>query len=433
MGTKETLKIKETIEYVLKSGSNKSSFNSSNTTNNISIKTWMNYSEAPNYQNELDISSSNNDDEAFSVSELDLNIKGELLKYKNNLNNFKSNFRKKQYGSLTDLQRKNSYSLSKNTLTLIENEIDMDELMIDFNDYDIDLNIDIKKNSSSNYPNEKINNLSHYKKSASFQFGNNSSHILLDEPIQKSSRFINIQKNNDYFLNFENRKCDEIRRSYISKLIYSGILAPNNEKNSYSHNSIIIFDWDDTLLCTSFLTPNGIFDENVELTAEEKEKMSGLENQVYNLLNTSIKKGDTYIITNSQPGWVEYSANKFYPSLNELLTKITIISARGEYEKQYPGNSRIWKIKAFIDMIENIDCSLVTNIVCVGDSFIEIEAAKALASQFNQAFIKCVKFREVPKIEELDKQLVLFNENFEKIFAQVKNLNIYVEKKNKEL
>ena len=94
MGTKETLKIKETIEYVLKSGSNKSSFNSSNTTNNISIKTWMNYSEAPNYQNELDISSSNNDDEAFSVSELDLNIKGELLKYKNNLNNFKSNFRK---------------------------------------------------------------------------------------------------------------------------------------------------------------------------------------------------------------------------------------------------------------------------------------------------------------------------------------------------
>ena len=60
------------------------------------------------------------------------------------------------------MQRKNSYSLSKNTLTLIENEIDMDELMIDFNDYDIDLNIDIKKNRSSNYPNEKINNLSHY-------------------------------------------------------------------------------------------------------------------------------------------------------------------------------------------------------------------------------------------------------------------------------
>lgn len=235
---------------------------------------------------------------------------------------------------------------------------------------------------------------------------------------------------NDYELNFY-RNGEEIRKSYISKLICKKVWMPSQKEKT--HNSLIIFDWDDTLLCTSFLTPNGIFDENVELTAEEKEKMSGLENQVYNLLNTSIKKGDTYIITNSQPGWVEYSANKFYPSLNELLTKITIISARGEYEKQYPGNSRIWKIKAFIDMIENIDCSLVTNIVCVGDSFIEIEAAKALASQFNQAFIKCVKFREVPKIEELDKQLVLFNENFEKIFAQVKNLNIYVEKKNKEL
>ena len=45
----------------------------------------------------------------------------------------------------------------------------------------------------------------------------------------------------------------------------------------------------------------------------------------------------------------------------------------------------MWKIKAFIDMVKSIDCSLVTNIVCVGDSFIEIEAAKALASKFNQA------------------------------------------------
>ncbi len=52
----------------------------------------------------------------------------------------------------------------------------------------------------------------------------------------------------------------------------------------------------------------------------------------------------------------------------------------------------MWKIKAFIDMVKSIDCSLVTNIVCVGDSFIEIEAAKALASKFNQAYIKCVKF-----------------------------------------
>ena len=74
----------------------------------------------------------------------------------------------------------------------------------------------------------------------------------------------------------------------------------------------------------------------------------------------------------------------------------------------------MWKIKAFIDMVKSIDCSLVTNIVCVGDSFIEIEAAKALASKFNQAYIKCVKFWEVPKPEELDKQLVLFWGEFRK-------------------
>ena len=53
----------------------------------------------------------------------------------------------------------------------------------------------------------------------------------------------------------------------------------------------------------------------------------------------------------------------------------------------------MWKIKAFIDMVKSIDCSLVTNIVCVGDSFIEIEAAKAceyIFSKFSSKRTNCL-------------------------------------------
>lgn len=45
----------------------------------------------------------------------------------------------------------------------------------------------------------------------------------------------------------------------------------------------------------------------------------------------------------------------------------------------------------------------VTNLIALGDNNIEIEAAYHLAQQFQNAFIKTVKFRESPSIPELTK------------------------------
>ena len=187
-----------------------------------------------------------------------------------------------------------------------------------------------------------------------------------------------------------------------------------------------------SLVLSFFTLRRNFLDLKQPLTYDEQLKISQLELSVLALLEKSITKGRTFIITNSLPGWVEFSASKFYPKLSKILDKITIISARGKYEKMYPGDTSLWKIKAFVDMVQTIDCSLITNIVCVGDSFIEIEAGKTLASKFSMACIKSVKFKESPKIEELNKQIILVNENFEKIFSQAKNLNISIEKKSND-
>lgn len=128
---------------------------------------------------------------------------------------------------------------------------------------------------------------------------------------------------------------------------------------------------------------------------------------------------------------MEYSAEKFYPSVKNLLPKLTIVSARGEYENQYPGDSRMWKIQAFMNMGKDFSQDLVTNILCFGDSVFEMEAAHFLASKFSQAFIKTIKFRENPKPEELNKQLFIVAEQFLTIFSAVRNLTIRVEKKAK--
>jgi FMN phosphatase YigB (HAD superfamily) len=153
-------------------------------------------------------------------------------------------------------------------------------------------------------------------------------------------------------------------------------------------NSIIIFDWDDTLLPTSFLTPGGVFDENIKLREIDNEKLLNLERAVLKLLTEAVEKGNVYIITNAGNGWVEYSANRFYPSIMPILEKIKIISARGQYEKMFPGNSRQWKIEAFLNLLKNVNMKLVTNIICIGDSLFEMEAGRILASKFTEAFIK---------------------------------------------
>ena len=171
------------------------------------------------------------------------------------------------------------------------------------------------------------------------------------------------------------------------------------------------------------------FYKNLILNDKEKEKVSKLEFSVLKLLTLAIKKGNVYIITNAGQGWVEYSCEKYYPNVLNVLKKIKIISARGEYEEKYPNDSRMWKIQAFLNMQKEFNSNLVTNIICLGDSFIEIEAGKFLASKFNQAYIKTVKFREFPKPDELNKQLNLVYNQFDIIYKSIKNLTIRVEKK----
>lgn len=223
---------------------------------------------------------------------------------------------------------------------------------------------------------------------------------------------------------------DIIRRDYIAKLITQGIWTPNLKEKT--HNSLIIFDWDDTLLPTTFLTPGGIFNENIELSEKDKAKIKKIESSVLKLLQLSVSRGEVYIITNAGRGWVEFSAEKFFPSIKEVLSKVRIISARDEYEEKYPGESRKWKIQTFCNLQKEMNVRLVTNIICIGDSVFEMEAGRVLATKFNQAYIKTIKFRQNPKPEEINKQLTLVINQFNSIHSAVKNLTVRVEKKKKK-
>ena len=75
-----------------------------------------------------------------------------------------------------------------------------------------------------------------------------------------------IPESDGYSLDFiqKNRTGDNIRRNFLSKLTYQKIWLTPIDKPKL-HETAIIFDWDDTLLCTSFINPSGIY-EHMELS-----------------------------------------------------------------------------------------------------------------------------------------------------------------------
>jgi len=151
------------------------------------------------------------------------------------------------------------------------------------------------------------------------------------------------------FISKLNKIGKNTRSSYYNKLVNKNLLNSKPKKI----NNIFIFDWDDTLLCTSVLSPNGYFDDDFEIPEATLKKIKTLEIHVKNILVKALEKGDTYIITNSELDWIEYSCQRFFPNVYELIKKIKIISARDLYEKKYPHDYKIWKVKVFNDIIAN--------------------------------------------------------------------------------
>ena len=223
------------------------------------------------------------------------------------------------------------------------------------------------------------------------------------------------------------RDSDSLRKAYYSKL------ALHNIFNQKKFNSITLFDWDDTLLCSSYLKKHNFFEINNEFVIKDSqaEKLSKLEFQVCRLLTLSIQKSNTYIITNASQGWVEYSAMKYLPSVYKLLPQVRIISARSCFEEMFPGDVRMWKIMTFMKLAEEYNRDLIMNIICVGDSNSEIEAAQKMGGMFREAYVKTIKFREDPKIEQIIKQLNLIYGQFNSIYKEVRSITTRIEKKSK--
>lgn len=188
--------------------------------------------------------------------------------------------------------------------------------------------------------------------------------------------------------------------------------AANSPSSRTSHTkTLIIFDWDDTLLCTTFLQMLNSNDVVPELALQ---RIQEVERSAARLLKVAARLGDIVIVTNSAEGWVTQSARQYCPSLLLLLDKALIVSSRTVYGKKYPCQASRWKLEAFADLLRQPRYRGVTNVVSVGDSPFEWEAAKAL-EEVGDACVQNVKFKKMPSPTELCRELRSLAEHLETI------------------
>lgn len=118
-------------------------------------------------------------------------------------------------------------------------------------------------------------------------------------------------------------------------------------------NKVIIFDWDDTICPSSFVDQWKV--ENVkDLPLYFQNLFHEVGKCAEKCLDAAAKHAEVIIITNSDDGWVRFSADRFVPNLLPCLDRYRIISARTRYERFYPNQPLCWKAAAFAHEVNEI-------------------------------------------------------------------------------
>lgn len=212
--------------------------------------------------------------------------------------------------------------------------------------------------------------------------------------------------------------------SYYDK----SMLSMNNALNIHmERQNIIVFDWDDTLLASTFLSSKGLrLDTDRALLIDMEKSLQELEQGIITVLTTALQHGEVHIITNAETGWVELSAAKFIPGVVPLLNRVSIISARSTFETQFPGSPLRWKYYAFQEKLAPhlSESKKYKNIISFGDSHVEREAVRAVTRGYANTRCKSIKFAERPTIDHLKRQLELVTNCFQYIFQHEGDLDL---------
>lgn len=213
--------------------------------------------------------------------------------------------------------------------------------------------------------------------------------------------------------------------------------------------TILIFDWDDTLFPSNWLQQSESFFKPSENHAKLFKQLASV---LEPLMKLAMSLGKVIIVTNSSEPWVSISVRTFMPQLESLFENITTVYARAQYEKDpdsttsssmfgfRPSSMDVlapqrWKEKAFQKELGGFYSRYSNqswkNVVSIGDSIYERNAAKEVllkrvktGGQKTPCRLKTAKFMENPPVEDLIAQIRAIHEALGMLVQYDGNLDV---------
>jgi len=200
--------------------------------------------------------------------------------------------------------------------------------------------------------------------------------------------------------------------------------------------TIIVFDWDDTLCPSHYIRVNRPalhYFQPCPNDVKYKVPLEQLSKLTIRTLRVACEVGKVIILTNAQPQWVEISCRNFLPGVWDVIREldIDIIYAREGFENdlaisQAAGQGynynlnipQLWKEKAMKEHITKFytkyERQSWKNVISIGDQHCEHNAAKLASanrpSQRKACRVKTLKLLEEPPIEDLIAELQVIHQ-----------------------
>ncbi|KAF8819069.1 hypothetical protein IE077_004303 [Cardiosporidium cionae] len=206
------------------------------------------------------------------------------------------------------------------------------------------------------------------------------------------------------------------------------------ESITLPENTLIILDYDDTLLPTNWVAVHhkiGLNDSIPPLLQNHLAELSGL---AIKTIDFCRKTGRLIVVTNASAEWVMRSGEKFIPTVwNHLKScEIEIVSARDRWQSTgLP--QRHWKLKIFEEAIRYAFEKQVQNgkdccVISIGDGEGEREACLEMWRQtgVNEWMFKSLKLLAQPTCNQLISEHLLIQQAFPDILKVPQSLDMAI-------
>jgi len=221
----------------------------------------------------------------------------------------------------------------------------------------------------------------------------------------------------------------------LSEASGNGADAETQETIFAMEETLFVFDWDDTLLPSTWLQRQGLrLDDGSKPSQRHREQLAEVATSAIELIRNAKQCGKVVLVTNAERGWIELSCQKFLPSLLPLLENVKAVSARTSFESPSVTSPLEWKLRAFESEIttiygrETLLCpESRKNVLSLGDSVHEREALLRATASIPNCRAKALKFVERPDISQICKQHSLVNGCFDRVTNHDGHLDLCIQ------